>query len=209
MFGDIDWETKTIGFCTCPGIAQHNSPDQRKDCRVHLDGVPNINCFHESCSAIQAAKNYEFQSHIGKEERQQACGRSELPAYYDGVRKAFWTTNSRGDWIEVNEQSLRRLLREQGFRGGKLRDGEAITPLDAKLNQIQREQDVAYAGPLAGYRSGVTDCCGQRILVTTSPVLIEPAEGEWPVLRRFLETLLYDSHYDQMPYVFALLENCV
>jgi len=130
----------------------------------------------------------------------------QLQAHYDGVRKAFWTTNNRGGWIEVNEQSLRRLLRAQGLRGGKLLNGEQLTPLEQKLNEIQTEHDVAYAGPLAGYRSGLTECCGQRILVTTSPTLIPPIAGEWPMLRRFLDSLLFDNHYDQRQYVFAWLK---
>jgi hypothetical protein len=125
-----------------------------------------------------------------------------VQAHYDGVRKSYWTTNSRGGWIEVTEQSLRRLLRGQGYRS-KLVDGELLSQLDQKLNEIQTEQDVAYAGPLAGHRSGLTECCGNRILVTNSPCLIEPAEGAWPVLEALLKNLLVDGHYDQRPYLFG------
>jgi hypothetical protein len=130
----------------------------------------------------------------------------QLQAHYDGVRKAFWTTNDRGGWIEVNEQSLRRLLRAQGLRSGKPLNGERLTPLEQKLNEIQTQHDVAYAGPLAGYRSGLTECCGHRILVTTSPTLIHPIAGEWPVLGKYLDSLLFDNHYDQRQYVFAWLK---
>ena len=49
-----------------------------------------------------------------------------VQAHYDVVRKSFWTINSRGGWIEVNEQSLRRLLRGQGFKGGKPLEGERL-----------------------------------------------------------------------------------
>jgi hypothetical protein len=129
-----------------------------------------------------------------------------VQAHYDGVRKAFWTTNDRSGWIEVNEQSLRRLLRAQGLRGGKLLNGERLTPLEQRLSEIQTQHDVAYAGALAGHHSGPTECCGQRILVTTSPNLITPVAGEWPVLRRFLESLLFDNRYDQRQYVYAWLK---
>ena len=126
-----------------------------------------------------------------------------VQAHYDVVRKSFWTTNSRGGWIEVNEQSLRRLLRAQGFRGGKPLEGERLSELEQKLNEIQTSQDVAYAGPLAGHHSGLTESYGNRILVTTSPQLIEPAEGEWPVLDKLLKNLLVDGQYDQRPYLFG------
>src|SRR5690242_1670779 len=38
-----------------------------------------------------------------------------VKAHYDAGRKSFWTTNSRGGWIEVSETSLRRILRDHGF----------------------------------------------------------------------------------------------
>jgi hypothetical protein len=38
-----------------------------------------------------------------------------IQAHYDVGRKCYWTQNSRGGWIEINEQSLRRLLKKQGF----------------------------------------------------------------------------------------------
>jgi hypothetical protein len=127
-------------------------------------------------------------------------------AYYDAGRKGFWIQNSRGGWIEVTESSLRRLLRKQGYRA-KAAEGEILSELDTKLNEIQLDCDVAFAGPLAGYSAGVVDdASGSRILVTTSPKLIAPAEGEWPVLGKFLRNLLIDDAYDQRDYVFAWLK---
>jgi len=129
------------------------------------------------------------------------------PAHYDAERKTFWTQNDRGGWIDVNEQILRRLLHAAGIRGGRPnKDDKGLTPLDHKLNDIVTRQDVGYAGPLAGYRSGLTEMCGQRILVTTSPKLITPVAGEWRVLGRFLDSLLYDAHYNQTDYVRAWLK---
>jgi hypothetical protein len=126
-------------------------------------------------------------------------------AHYDSGRKCYWATNSRGGWIEINEQSLRRLLKKHGFRAQRA-EGEALSEVDQKLNEIQFEQDVAYAGPLAGYQSGVIECYGNRVLVTTSPKLIEPKAGDWPVLNQFLKNLLIDGTYDQRPHVYAWLK---
>jgi hypothetical protein len=91
-----------------------------------------------------------------------------LKVFYDAGRKCFWVENSRGGWIEFNEQSLKRLLRAEGYRSKRL-EGERISPLDEKITQVQLTQDVAYAGPLAGHRCGVIEAFGNRILVTSWP----------------------------------------
>ena len=122
-------------------------------------------------------------------------------AYYDVARKDFWIQNTRGDWIAVNESSLRRQLRSCGF-AAKAREGEALSDLDHCLNKIQLSFDVAYAGPLAGYQKGVFEVCGHRILVTSSPKLIEPQPGQSPVL----DQLLQNMFLDQLPYLRGWLK---
>jgi hypothetical protein len=213
LLGTIDWSTETSGYCTCPAQHLHTTGNGARDCEVYLAHVPTIHCFHNHCRGILEGVNHEFRSRVGKAEHaaklqmQNAANntRKIIQAHYDSGRKCYWTTNSRGYWIEINEQSLRRLLKKQGFRATRA-PGEGLSEVDQKLNEIQLEQDVAYAGPLAGRRSGLLECYGNRILVTTSPTLIEPKAGDWPVLNRFLENLLVDGTYDQRPYVFAWLK---
>jgi hypothetical protein len=213
LLGEIDWSTETCGFCTCPGQHLHTTGDGAKDCEVYLDGAPTVHCFHNHCQGIREGVNHQLRERIGKTEHaaklqmQNAANnkRKVIQAHYDSGRKCYWTTNSRGGWIEINEQSLRRLLKKHGFRATRA-PGEALSEVDQTLNEIQLEQDVAYAGPLAGHRSGLLECYGNRILVTTSPTLIEPRAGDWPVLNRFLQNLLVDGAYDQRPYVYAFLK---
>jgi hypothetical protein len=57
------------GFCKCPGEHLHTSANGAKDCKVMLDGVATIKCFHASCSGIVAGVNHELRSQIGKAER--------------------------------------------------------------------------------------------------------------------------------------------
>ena len=59
---------------------------------------------------------------------------------------------------------------------------EFVSPLDQQLIKIQTEKDIAYAGALAGYRIGVQEISGNRILVTTAPKLIEAKAGECPTV---------------------------
>jgi hypothetical protein len=51
-------------------------------------------------------------------------------AHYDDARKTFWTTDNHGDWIEVNEASLRRHLRGDGLNGGKPEQGKRLSEID-------------------------------------------------------------------------------
>lgn len=211
LLGEIDWKTETRGLCTCPGQHLHQSPNGTRDCEVRLDGAPTIHCFHAHCKGICEGVNHELRSRIGKAEyaanlqTQSAANKTIIEAYYDSGRKCYWTKNSRGSWMEINEQSLRRLLKKSGFCG-ICRKGERLSEVDQRLSEIQLEQDVAYAGPLAGHRSGVFECYGNRILVTTSPNVIEPKAGDWPVLARFLENILVDGAYDQRCYLYAWLK---
>ena len=115
-----------------------------------------------------------------------------IQGYYDPARKAYWVPNSRNEWIEVNETNFRKRLRKAGL-WHKADKGAPLSEVDLKLIEIQEHQDVAYAGPLAGHYSGLLDSSGKRILVTDSPKLIEPVEGEWPILYALLEGLLADK----------------
>lgn len=100
-----------------------------------------------------------------------------LEAFYDPGRKSYWMPNNRSEMIEVSEAGLCRHLRAAGFAPES--EGGALSALEEHLNWIQRAQDVAYAGPLAGHRVGLQDMCGQRVLVTRSPRILQPARGVW------------------------------
>jgi len=52
IIGAVAWETETQGYCTCPGEPSH------KDCKVFLDKVPTVFCFHTtSCKPQVDATN--------------------------------------------------------------------------------------------------------------------------------------------------------
>ena len=131
-----------------------------------------------------------------------------LAAYYDSSRKGYWILDRNGNWLDINETSLRRHLKASGLASDTKR-GELISELDAALNDYQLESSVAYAGPLAGYSKGVIDQGGQRILITTSPKLIEPANGEFPLLTKLMENLFCDPDADQRPSVLGWLKVAI
>lgn len=125
---------------------------------------------------------------------------SIFPVAYDPGRKCYWTKNSRGGWQEINEVSLRRHLKSLGWSA--IASG-GISPLDKIIIRIQTELDVDYAGPLAGWKAGIHECCGSRILVTGSAKLIQPKPGEWPILGKLFENMFGGGPEDQRPYVYG------
>jgi hypothetical protein len=65
LLGPIDWQTEVSGYCRCPGQALHTHPNAKKDCRVNIDGVPTIFCFHASCAPAVAEANRRLRRELG------------------------------------------------------------------------------------------------------------------------------------------------
>lgn len=128
--------------------------------------------------------------------------------YYQGRSKDYFIQNDRGLWITINEGSAKRHLKAQGYTS-EVAQGDALSPLDGCLTDIQLKQDVHYAASLAGYHSGVYEISHRRILVTDSPRLIEAKEGEWPLLSEIFEGMFNDPAHDQRPYLFGWLKTGV
>jgi hypothetical protein len=68
ILGTVQWEDADLGYCKCPGDSQHNSPTGPRHCRVTLDKVPTIYCFHSSCETDLATANKLLRSVTGREE---------------------------------------------------------------------------------------------------------------------------------------------
>ncbi len=65
LLGPIDWQNEIAGFCQCPGEAFHTSRTGKKDCRVNVDGVPTIHCFHSHCQAAVREANRSLRRELG------------------------------------------------------------------------------------------------------------------------------------------------
>ena len=64
----IDWQSETSGYLVCPGKHLHTTDDGERDCRIDLDDIPTVHCFHNSCRGILAGINHELRSRIAKTE---------------------------------------------------------------------------------------------------------------------------------------------
>lgn len=127
----------------------------------------------------------------------------ELPdAYYEPSNKGYWVRDAAGIFMQVTEASLRKRLKQAGVVSIPPELG-ANSELDESLIQIQDENRIFYAGALAGHFMGCHEIEGRKILVTESPRLIEPADGDWSVLETLIENLLGE---DQQLFFFGWLK---
>lgn len=102
----------------------------------------------------------------------------------------------------INESSAKRMLKALGF----MDTGScALTDLEQAVLDIQSKQNIAYAGPLAGYSRGLARINQSNILVTNSPSLIQAKSGQWPIISALLEGMLNDPIEDQRPYLYGWL----
>jgi hypothetical protein len=72
LLGEVDWQSETSGFVTCPGKHLHTTGNNERDCKVELDSVPTAHCFHNSCRGILDGVNHELRSRTAKLEHKHA-----------------------------------------------------------------------------------------------------------------------------------------
>jgi hypothetical protein len=107
---------------------------------------------------------------------------------YDSNRGKYWITTNEDNWICVSEKALQRHL-AQDFHTPK-ENQEAV------INAITRGADVEFATSLAGYRKGVYQFGGRRVLVSTSPNVIVSRAGDFPIIYALLVEMLGAIQYD-------------
>lgn len=125
----------------------------------------------------------------------------EPDCYYEGARNRYWLQNDRSGWEPTDRGSVAMHLRMAGITARPAK-GQIASAQDEVFARYQRSCGVAYAAPLAGYHAGVHMVKGQRILVTDSPNLIDPAQGEWPLLSKFFAPLFGE----QLDWFFGWLQ---
>lgn len=208
VLGAVQWTGDATGFATCPGKEKHTSGDGPRDCRVSVDGAPTISCFHGSCRAEVEAANKSLRSLVGKAE---IASRPELPAVepeaatappvhvplvYDAGRPVWWIGDASGEFVLSNESGARRALKMSGFTGDVPKNAN-ISSLDREFVRLTREENVAFAGPVAGWSIGVHAMAGKRVLVTSTAVLPPGAPGPCDTLLGIMGRMLGDDQAER------------
>lgn len=137
----------------------------------------------------------------------------ELGCWWHGGKDAFLKRDKQGRWHSWSQQALIDAMRALPGRmiAIKARDGEMLSEAKQVLNYIREERAVdAVMLALPGYESGIYDLIGgERVLVKSSPNYIEPRPGDWPVIRKIIETVLGSNaeeanSIDQTPWFWSL-----
>jgi hypothetical protein len=115
---------------------------------------------------------------------------TKYQVYYDKNAGTYYMPDSRGRWYKGSETLAQRHLKLKHDVSPLRERGDIHSPLDEALWYINQRCQVGYGGRLAGYRPGVYEQHGEMILVTDGPKLIEPKEGDFTVISKFLTGLL-------------------
>ena len=124
--------------------------------------------------------------------------------FYDAKTGKYYYPNQDG-WVEMSETSLKRHLRQVGL-SRHADGGRPVSQLDETINAIQLDHHIHFAGALAGRRKGLFTSLGKRILVTFSPNLIEPRQGDWSTLHSFVYGM-FDG--EQQHYLYGWMQRSV
>lgn len=137
---------------------------------------------------------------------------NELGAVWLSGKDAFMMRDAFGRWHQWSQQALIDEMRNLPGRliNIKAREGEKLSEAKLVLNWLRKNRGVdAVMVALPGYKEGIYDLPGgERVLVKRSPTVIEPCEGEWPVIREVIEGLLggggEGGGIDQTPWFWSL-----
>jgi hypothetical protein len=110
-----------------------------------------------------------------------------VPIYCD-TDDRLWALKADGAYGRIGEKERDRRLLELGFSPQKSAD-EALSPLEKAILAISNWHMVHFVGPLAGRLAGPHRVGNQRILVTSSPTIIEAGPGSCPDIDRLLSGL--------------------
>lgn len=121
----------------------------------------------------------------------------EIPSPTDGIYfhapdGKYWREVPSAGWAPFSQDNTKMYLRGKGL-SDKAADKSSVTPLEVELLRLQEERSVMYAGPLAGHKAGLHRFNTLQALVTSSPIIIEPGPGDFPVIRALLENMFADT----------------
>lgn len=106
----------------------------------------------------------------------------------------FYSTETAGYFVNVGNHyrayqrktpvmsGIRRHLERSGHSENDLKD-----LLVDHMENIEIDRAVDWVGGLAGYRRGILDHAGKKLLIIDHPDMMEARAGEWPLIRSILD----------------------
>lgn len=113
--------------------------------------------------------------------------------YYDGSNRFY--CEAGGELFRENLRGIKRILRGrlEGLFPNGCDEKEVGDAVKYVVEFIQMFNRVTYSGPLAGKRRGVYKRDGDVLLATSEAEVMEPVEGECPLVEGLVDALLLDG----------------
>lgn len=122
-----------------------------------------------------------------------------VPLHYCG--KEWFGPNRLGGFSCYKDSQAAALLSEYGFHR-TVKNDAGTAECERALLWLMQNHHVRYAGPLAGWPTGVYQMGPTRVLVTEQIQLVKPTPGEWNTIRALIEELLADDQHDQVTVLY-------
>jgi hypothetical protein len=112
---------------------------------------------------------------------------AKVPETFYWPKHGFYTKNQFDEWVSTDKETVRMKLIRAGF--SSTGDNIKLSPASEAMLNIIEKKTVHYAGPIAGQAEGLTELCGFRVLVTSTPKIVWPAKvGKFPLWQEIIET---------------------
>lgn len=103
--------------------------------------------------------------------------------------KEWWASNSQGQFQPYSDYTAKLMLKRKGYSDKSyLHNG--LTYLEEEYLRLAYTNSVSFAGPLGGFRQGLMEYNGNRILVSNSPNILPARKGDWSTLKYLITNLL-------------------
>ena len=129
-----------------------------------------------------------------------------IPLFYYSERGQWFFGDGRGSFSKVPDSNAKAFVALYGF-SKSFPDDIGITKAEMALMWLMQNHRVVYAGPLAGYKSGIHEISGTKILVTESPVFITPKAGDCSTIRILIESMFFEEDKKQIAYFYLWLSK--
>ena len=120
---------------------------------------------------------------------------------YESLKSKYLITSSEGEWMKVGETQVKNYL--ENNRGLEIGNGGSSRAMRECMDFITRKSNVHVATDLAGHGTGIYSFEGKRVLVTSSPKIIRPEQGQWGTIKAVLEGML---GMEQLEYLYGWLK---
>jgi hypothetical protein len=130
-------------------------------------------------------------------------------AYYDAEKGAYLVKDADGNWMRISERTLMLRMDMAGVSRIKASKDAKYSAAELMLMKVQNQRHIVYAGPLAGYMSGLHRQGNYKVLVTHSPSLPGPyaTSEDCSLWRNFIEGAFDDENVKQSPFVYTWVKT--